>query len=163
MDLYLMRHGIAVPRSTEEPDRDRPLTPKGIRRMRKAAKGLRALKISVDRILTSPLLRARQTAEIVAGVLQLEDRVEVLDELAAESSVKTLLGSLTAYQEMSALLLVGHEPLLGDTASHLLSGSKGVDVELKKGGLCCLEVASPPGGKAILQYLLTPKQLRLMA
>lgn len=165
MDLYLMRHGIAVQGNTPEvsSDRERPLTPKGAKRMRKAAEGLRNLKLTFDRILTSPLLRAQQTAQVVAEVLDIENRVEQVPELAPEGSVQNLLSSLAAYKEKKRILLVGHEPLLGETVAFLLSKGKAAEVRFKKGGLCCMEVDDLPPRKAILHWMLTPRQLRLLA
>jgi len=166
MNLYFMRHGIAVDSidSGEGSDRERRLTPKGIKRMTKAAKGLAALSLTFDRILTSRLERARQTANIVAETLQLANRVQEIEQLSPDCSVKDLLAALEAYAGQKEILLVGHEPLLSGTISFLLSGKSSAAIRLKKGGLCCLEVDSvPPRGNAVLQWLLTPKQLRLMA
>ncbi len=166
MDLYFMRHGIAEiqDESGISSDAERPLTPKGIKRMRKAAKGLLNLEISFDRILTSPLLRARQSADIVAEVLKMGDRVEEISELAAGGSVQDLLSRLGKYRESKGLLLVGHQPLLGETASFLLCKEKGVKLDLKKGGLCYIEMEDLPlEGSAVLHWLLTPKQLRRLA
>ena len=81
--------------------------------MRRAARGLRRLDIKFDGILTSPVLRARQTAEIVAATLGMESRLEEISGLAPESSVEHLLFGLTRYQDREHLLLVGHQPLLG--------------------------------------------------
>jgi phosphohistidine phosphatase len=165
MNLYLMRHGIALPQ--EDPsvasDAERPLSQKGVKRMRKAAKGVRRLEIPFDALLTSPLLRARQTAEIVAGALGMDDRLEEISGLAPESTVEHLLFSLNRYQDRKHLLLVGHEPLLGDTLSHLLGGRQKIRLafDLKKASLCRVEIEtlpSPASGK--LHWLLSPKQLR---
>jgi phosphohistidine phosphatase len=167
MNLYFMRHGIAADRAdggAGSGDRERPLTPKGIKRMHKAAKGLIALSLSFDRILTSPFERARQTAKIVAQALQLEDRVEEIEQLSPDQSVQDLLAALVAYAGQKEILLVGHEPLLSSTISFLLSGKAGAEIRLKKGGLCCLEVASvPPRESAVLHWALTPKHLRQVA
>jgi phosphohistidine phosphatase len=167
MNLYFMRHGIAVDRADtgqRSGDRERPLTPKGIKRMNKAAKGLVTLSLSFDRILTSPFERARQTAQIVAQTLRLEDRLEEFEQLCPDQSVQDLLSGLAAYSGEKEILLVGHEPLLSRTVSFLLSGKAGAEIRLKKGGLCCLEVdGAPPRESAVLHWALTPKQLRLMA
>jgi phosphohistidine phosphatase len=167
MNLYLMRHGIAVDRGDREKpsdDRERTLTPKGIKRLQKAAKGLVTLSLSFDRILTSPFVRARQTAQIVAETLHMEDRLEEIQELCPDQSVQDLLSGLAAYSDKKNILLIGHEPLLSRTVSFLLSGNAGAEIRLKKGGLCCLEVEnlSAKGG-AVLNWALTPKQLRQLA
>ena len=167
MNLYFMRHGIAVDRSDtggESSDRERPLTPKGIKRMQKAAKGLAALSPSFDRILSSPLERARQTAKIVAQTLKIEDRLEEIEQLSPDRLVHDLLAGLAPYSGDKEILLVGHEPLLSGTVLSLLSGKASAEIRLKKGGLCCLEVDNlPPKKKVVLHWALTPKQLRLMA
>jgi phosphohistidine phosphatase len=167
MNLYFMRHGIAVDRADSgagSGDRERQLTPKGIKRMNKAAKGLVTLSLSFERILTSPLERARQTAKIVAQILQLEDRVEEIEQLSPEQPAQDLLSGLVAYSGKKEILLVGHEPQLSSTISVLLSGTSGAVIRLKKGGLCCLQVDGlPPRESAVLHWALTPKQLRLMA
>jgi phosphohistidine phosphatase len=167
MNLYLMRHGIALPQDDPSvtQDGDRPLSHKGIKRMREAAKGVRRLKIPFDGVLTSPLLRARQTAEIVASALDMETRLEEISGLAPESTVEHLLFGLTRYQDREHLLLVGHEPLLSDTADHLLGGRQAANLNLsfKKGSLCRIEIETFPSvSPANLHWLLTPKQLRLL-
>jgi len=167
MNLYFMRHGIAADRADSgagSGDRERALTPKGIKRMHKAAQGLVALSLPFDRILTSPLERARQTAKIVAQTLRIEDRLEEIQQLRPDQSVQDLLSGLAGFATEKEILLVGHEPLLSNTVSFLLSGTVGAEIRLKKGGLCCLEVDGIPAKKrAVLHWALTPKQLRLLA
>ncbi|HEY3167750.1 MAG TPA: phosphohistidine phosphatase SixA [Candidatus Binatia bacterium] len=167
MNLYLMRHGIALPAedSSASDDGERPLSNKGIKRMRKAAKGVRRLEIPFDALLTSPLLRARQTADILASTLGIEPQLEEISGLAPESTVEHLMFGLTRYQDREHLLLVGHEPLLSDTLSHLLGArrSSAFNIQLKKGSLCRVEVdALPAANPAKLHWLLTPKQLRAL-
>ena len=165
MNLYFMRHGIAVDRADSgSGDRERQLTSKGIKRMGKAAKGLTALSLTFDRILTSPLERARQTAKIVAQTLQLENRVEEVEQLSPEQSAQDLLRALVPYSDQKQILLVGHEPQLSNTISVLLSGTAGAEIRLKKGALCCLEVDGlPPKKNGVLHWALAPKHLRQMA
>jgi phosphohistidine phosphatase len=167
MNLYFMRHGIAVDRadsSAGSGDRERQLTPKGIKRMNKAAKGLTALSLTFDRILTSPLERARQTAKIVAQTLQLENRVEEVEQLSPEQSAQDLLSALVPYSDQKQILLVGHEPQLSNTISVLLSGTARAEIRLKKGAMCCLEVDGlPPKKNGVLHWALAPKHLRQMA
>ena len=166
MNLYLMRHAIAVARDEPGVDTDgeRPLSPKGIKRMRKAARGLKRLEIPFDALLTSPLLRARQTADVVAPLIGLEGQIEVISGLTPESSVDNLISDLTGYQNREHLLLVGHEPLLSQTVSFLLGAKKNetLGIELKKAGLCRIEIDGLPADKpGKLHWLLAPKQLRL--
>lgn len=121
------------------------------------------LGITFDSVLTSPLLRARQTAEIVARILGTEDRFEEISELAPESTVEHLVLGLTRYQERKHILLVGHEPLLSSFAVSLLGGQRAINLrlEFKKGCLCRIETENLSAGTpAKLHWLLTPKQLR---
>ena len=166
MNLYLMRHGIAVVADQPgiESDSARPLTPKGIKRMRRAARGMRRLGLSFDALLTSGLARARQTAEIVADALGLEAQLQEISELAPENSVDRLISALTRFKDREHVLLVGHNPLLGHIFSFLISGQNiTVEAELKKGGLCRIEIDGlPPGVPGTLHWFLPPKQLRLL-
>jgi len=168
MDLYLMRHGIATPRE-EHPsmaDAERALTEEGVRKTGQVAHGLAQLGITCEWIFTSPLVRARQSAEIVAQAIGLEDRVEEWPELGAGGSNEALLHRLqTAARRrtLRAVLLVGHEPQLSELTSMFLSGTGNVSVDFKKATVCCLQVGpSLKWGQATLRWLLTPKQLRLL-
>lgn len=167
MNLYLLRHGIAVAQTDPSvgDDRERPLSHKGIKRMRKAAQGLLRLALPFDVVLTSPLLRARQTAEIVVDTLGKGLLLAEVSGLAPDRNVAHLMSELAHYQDRQHLLLVGHEPLLGELAAYLLdrNHSGHLTLELKKGSLCHIEIASSASdapGK--LRFLLTPKQLRLL-
>ena len=165
MNLYLMRHGAAV--AADDPavtnDNERPLTPKGAKRLRRAGRGLRRLHIAFDGILTSPVLRARQSAEIVAASLALESCLEEVSGLAPESTVEVLLLGLARYHDRQHLLLMGHEPLLSKTISALLGGAQSLEIDLRKGSLCRIEVDGlPPSSPGILHWLLAPKHLRLL-
>jgi phosphohistidine phosphatase len=162
-----MRHAIAV--AGDEPgvetDGERPLSARGIKRMRKAARGLKRLEITFDALLTSPLLRARQTADIVAQAIGLNDRVEEISGLAPESSVDNLIFGLARFRGREHVLLVGHEPLLSQMMTFLLTGKKNEssNIPLKKGALCRIEVDGlPPDKPGTLHWLLAPKQLRLL-
>lgn len=168
MNIYLLRHGIAVVRNDPslQTDADRPLTVKGLKQMRKAARGLRRLKIPFDAVVTSPFTRARQTADVVAATLELQSTLEETSELTPESTVENLLCNLARFQNHSHVLLIGHEPLLSDFAAFLLSleHSSKLGIRLKKGGLCRIEVdALPPPARGTLHWLMTPKQLRQLA
>ena len=163
MNVYLMRHGIAQARNDPEvsSDDDRELTKKGAKKARKAAKGLRSLKIPFDRIITSPLPRARETAEIVAKVFDMEEQIEEAAELTPQAPVESLAARLLEYRDCQELLLVGHQPFLGKAASLLLCRNESADIDLKKGGICCIELneldMKKPG---VLRWMLTPRQLR---
>ena len=166
MNLYLMRHGIALPAGdpSAEADSDRPLSRKGLKRIRKAARGIRRLDIPFDVLLSSPLVRARQTMNLVAAALGAENLVEDFSSLAPESTVEKLISALKPYQDRRHLLLVGHEPLLSNALANLLVGKRNsMNVDFKKGALCGIEIdALPPATPATLRWFLTPKQLRLL-
>ena len=162
LELCFFRHGIAVEK--EDPgvtsDAERPLTEEGARKTREAAEGLKRLDAGYDRILTSPWLRARQTAVIVAEVLALPTPLE-LPELAGDRTPEELVNALV-HQHSRRTVLVGHEPLLSATIVHLL----GVEwrLELKKSGACAIELDSlPPRKPATLLWHLTSRQLRWIA
>lgn len=159
MNLYILRHAIAVPRGTRGfKDENRPLTKDGARKMKTAAKGMRALDITFDRIATSPYLRARQTAEIVAEVFDHE--VEIWDSLIPHKDTLELVATLRKFNDKS-ILLVGHEPHLSGFVSLLISGDRDAQIELKKGALCKLTSDDLIHGQcADLQWLLAPAQLR---
>jgi phosphohistidine phosphatase len=168
MDLYLMRHGIAVQREGSQggPDAERSLTDEGLRKTEQVAQGLARLGVAVDWIITSPLARARETAEIAARALGLEDRVQEWPELGAGGSNESLLGRLRAAEHdksFEGVLLVGHEPQLSELASLLLSGTRDLSIDFKKAGVCSLQVGgTPKWGSATLRWFLTPKHLRLL-
>lgn len=166
MNLYLLRHGPAEERDARRypDDRLRPLTPEGCRKMRHVAAGLRALELDFDTWLVSPYLRARQTAEIVAAACGAKPKLQLADELAPEGGMRRLVRRLAEQPaEAHHILLVGHEPCLGELAGYLLAG-KSLPLALKKGGVCLLAVAVPAGpASAVLEWLLTPRQLAALA
>jgi phosphohistidine phosphatase len=167
MDLYLLRHAIAVERGTAgfDDDRSRPLTDEGRGKMERAAKGMRALGLKVDVILSGPYVRARETAEIAAAELGLKKRLKLEPLLAADREPAKMLTLLadTGWREKS-VMLVGHEPFLSELASLLIQAGGGSALQLKKGGLCKLTVLQlRPKPGAQLDWLLTPGQLRLLA
>ena len=167
MKLYILRHGIAVEPGTPgyAKDADRPLTPEGERKLRQIAEAMEALELSFDLILASPYLRARQTAEIIAEALKARKKLELSDSLTPGGSVKKLVELLNRLQPSpESVLLVGHEPYLSGLISLLVSGKETFAVVLKKGGLCKLSTDSLQHGRcAALEWLLTPKQMALMA
>jgi phosphohistidine phosphatase len=167
MKLYLLRHGIAVEPGTPgyANDADRPLTPEGERKLRQIAEAMEALELSFDLILSSPYLRAQQTAEVVAEVLEAGKKLELSDSLTPAGSTKKLVELLNARQPSpESVLLVGHEPYLSGLVSLLVSGRETFAVVMKKGGLCKLSTESlKPGRCAALEWLLTPKQMALMS
>jgi phosphohistidine phosphatase len=166
MNLFLLRHGVAVERDEFDyaGDDARPLTPKGKKQLRHVAAAMRALKLDFDEILSSPLVRARQTAEIIAAELKLQKRLVIADELKPGGDAKKLVQKITGLKKVPAnVLLVGHEPDFSELISLLATGNHGGGFALKKGGLAKLEIQKLRAGKcAILVWLLTPAQMKLM-
>jgi phosphohistidine phosphatase len=160
--LYLLRHGIAVPHAAPDiPDDERPLTSKGVKRMHQVARGLRCLDIELDRIVTSPLPRARTTAEIVADVLGMEDRLEIADALRAEKDAGSIRDWLITRTE-ARLMLVGHNPSLMDLIGLLIAGAPGPPpCELRKGGVAALSTQF--NGHVRLDWLARPSLLRRLS
>jgi len=161
MKLYILRHGEAAERGDPRYpiDADRPLTPKGARRSRALARVLRDLEISFGVILSSPLVRARETAEIVRRGMRLRGRIELTEHLAPMGEVEKLVSRLNDIGPMpEGILLVGHEPGLSSLISLLCTGGTDLSLTLKKGGLCRMEVDSlHPGRCASLEWLMTPR------
>ena len=160
MELCFLRHGIAVPRDLEK-DSERPLTSVGRKKIRAIARSMRSANLSFDLILSSPYVRARQTAEIVVRILQVEKRLQFSSHLAADGRARDLICQLKDFQPAPArVLLVGHEPYLSELISTLLTGRPDLSLNLKKGGLCRLTVNCLHHGRcAALEWLVTPKLL----
>ena len=138
--LYLLRHGLAVPYGTADiADDDRPLTSKGEQRVRSVGRALKRLKVKLDRIVTSPLPRAYRTAEIVAEVLGKSDRIEVADELRAHQDAASVQEWLKTRTE-ERLMVVGHNPSLSQLLGRLVVGPDHPSIgDLHKAGLASLQ------------------------
>lgn len=162
MDLIIFRHGIAEDQSPDGTDAARALTPEGLRKTQEAAAGLATIIQPPQVILTSPKVRAKQTAAILGRVFKVEPR----DEPAlADESLDDILAAIVALRE-ERVVLVGHEPTLSRLIYRLVTGrapATGRDaIELKKAGAALLTVAFDAGrsSAAVLHWLLTPKMLR---
>jgi phosphohistidine phosphatase len=160
--VMLLRHAIAEQTSGSGRDADRRLTGEGKRKLREVAAGMRALELPVDAILTSPLRRAQETAAILAGAYDAGDRVEVTPALAPGSEPDHVLKALGSCRSAFGVVLVGHEPQMGELVSTLLVGTPSlVRVAFKKAGLAGIVVESfPPRAAGVLEFFLTPGQLR---
>jgi phosphohistidine phosphatase len=157
--LFVLRHGIAVAHGTPGvADDDRPLTPKGERRVRQVGRGLKWLGLKVDRIVTSPLPRALRTGEIVADCLGETDVLETTDALRADrgaASIREWLGT----REEDRLMIVGHNPAFSDLVGLLAGCTPGRPaLELRKAGLAAL--ATGPSADMTLQWLARPRLFR---
>ncbi|AIE75799.1 MULTISPECIES: phosphohistidine phosphatase SixA [unclassified Synechocystis] len=163
MELYLIRHGIAQEQSPDIPDGDRQLTKKGKDKTERVAQRLQAIGVEFDLILTSPLVRAQQTAQILMD-RGLSPHLEIFAPLAPEEDIATGIVQLTqAYQHRShrCLALVGHQPDLANWAEYLIFGSPQGKLIVKKAGIIGLTL--PPWdfqpGQGELFLLISPRWL----
>src|SRR5512138_859686 len=125
MDLYVVRHAIAVERGTPgyEEDGQRPLTDNGRKKMKRIVKGLRDLDIRLDKILTSPYMRARDTARILAEGFKMKDEIAFTDNLIPPGNFDKLIDEIVEKYNVDSLALVGHEPMLSQLISFLMTGN----------------------------------------
>ncbi len=162
MKIYLLRHAIAAERDPDKYPDDalRPLTAIGRKKMIKVADALNNMGLQIDLILSSPFVRARQTAEIARKSLHLKkDRLLLIDALAPAGDPGNLIAEIQGKYTVDKLLLVGHEPDLSNLISLLLSGDTSLSITMKKGGICCLSVDGLAAGKcAGLEWLINPGQ-----
>jgi len=162
-ELYLVRHAIAADRGDEWPDdTKRPLTEEGINKFREAASGLAALDVEIDEIFTSPLVRARQTADLLAASLDPKPTMKLLDALAPGHTPAATMAQLAKLAKRRRIALVGHEPDLGELAAHLIGAQRAL--AFKKGGVCRIDVQGLTSKRAgALLWFLPPKVLRKLA
>jgi phosphohistidine phosphatase len=157
MEVYFLRHGIAEARRAGRTDAERRLTEEGRQKLRQVLARGRAAKAEPTLILTSPLVRAVETAEIAAEVLRYKGAIVPADALLPSSSPREVWRELGAHAGEAAILLAGHEPLLSETASYLVGASR-VVVEMKKGALLRIDVEIPKAEpQGVIQWLLTAK------
>ena len=161
MNLYIMRHAEAEDEAESGGDEARPLTARGRERTRDAAGGLRSLGLRFDAILTSPLLRAAETAELVADEYANNPPPQVLPALAPAVSAREALAALSPFARHGEVLVVGHEPQLSKLVALLLTTNGAVAIRVKKGACVALDLpkAIEPG-VAELRWLLTQRHLR---
>lgn len=159
-ELYLIRHGVAEERGDAWPDdKKRPLTEAGTSRMRKSMRGLVQAGIAFDVVLTSPLVRARQTADAVAAAFDPRPPIVVVESLAPGAAYGAVLAEIAKHAKRGRVALVGHEPDLGEITGRLLGARQAV--QYKKGAICRIDLASvPPSGPGALRWFLTPKLMR---
>lgn len=175
MKLLVIRHAIAMDRSQFQAeggrnDDLRPLTVHGARRMKKNARGLKALVASPDILIVSPLVRAQETAEILRSQAWSDVPQLISESLRPERPpkewdswfVKHCRSGGQLDSEACCVAIVGHEPHLSNLISWYLFGESGAGIELKKGGACLLEIPGERSGRAKgrLCWLMTPSQLR---
>jgi len=159
-EIYLIRHGLSEERGEAWPDdTKRPLTDEGMQRLRRAARSLERLGICLDVVLTSPLVRTRQTAEILSAAFSPHPAVLNVDALAPDGSVAGVVAELDKHGRRRRIAIVGHEPLIGELAGRLLGMRPAI--AFKKGAVCRIDVdALPAKGPGALRWFLTPKLLK---
>ena len=159
-ELYLVRHAIAAARGEEWPDDSkRPLTEHGIARFKQVVKGLRASDIEIDEIFSSPLVRAKQTAALLAAGLDPKPAVKVLDGLAPGHAAHAVMTQLAKVAKRHRIALVGHEPDLGELAAHLVGAQRAIP--FRKGGVCRIDIETLTSRRpAALIWFAPPRMLR---
>jgi phosphohistidine phosphatase len=159
-ELYLVRHALAAERGDEWPDDNkRPLTVRGINRFKEVVRGLRSLDVAIDEIFSSPLVRAKQTAELLAAGIDGKPILKYLDALAPGHSPSTTIAQLAKVARRRRIALVGHEPDLGELAAHLIGAQR--PLPFRKGAVCRIDVSGLTGERAgSLIWFVPPKPLR---
>lgn len=163
LELYLVRHGLAAERGDAYPDDSkRPLTARGIARMRKSARALEDMGVGFDVIITSPLVRARQTAEILGEGLKSKPTIVTADALAPAGTPAAVIQEIGKHARRARVALVGHEPNIGELAARLIGARS--PLEFKKGAICRIDFeVLPPKGLGQLRWFVTPRMLRAIA
>lgn len=161
LDLIILRHGEAgtrIPIPNE--DSERALTEKGKEEMEQVARSLRRMKLKVNCIATSPLMRSLETAKIVASGIKKQDKLEMWDELKPEGHRSAFYERLSGLKEESLIIIVGHEPFLSSLIGDLVAGRPSSRITLKKAGAARISInALKPKASGRMKWLLTPKQL----
>jgi phosphohistidine phosphatase len=165
MQLLLVRHAIAVEAAEAGGDDDaRPLSTRGRRRFEPVAAALAALVPDLAQIASSPLRRARETADLVAAAMASAPERMILEALRPGGAPADVVKALAPLRHAGTVALIGHEPSLSALTSHLLAGADRSFLRFKKGGAALLELTGRPRrGSATLVWLLTPAQLRALA
>lgn len=161
-ELYLVRHGLAEERGAKWPDDGkRPLSADGMSRMKKSARGLDRLDVMFDVILSSPLVRARQTADILSAEMDGHPTIVNVESLAPGGTFAALVADLEKHTRKTRIALVGHEPGIGELAAKLI-GSRH-PIEFKKGAVARIDIDQiPPAGPGDIRWMLPPKFMRAM-
>ena len=156
MNLFLLRHAEAIPETAS--DAERPLTERGTKQAKAVGRFCRDHEILPELVLSSPLVRALETARAVAGALDLVDRLKTVDFLKPGMGVESAISSLEKYWDRASVMMVGHEPDLSDLASALL-GSGRDSLHLRKAALLRLSLPKLKPGSGTLEFLLPVKFL----
>jgi phosphohistidine phosphatase len=157
MEIYILRHGIAEDGKPGQPDPERKLTSEGKEKLRRTLACARKAGVSPDAILSSPYTRAVETAALAQDELRVAERIVETNALTPMESAERAWNEIRMHRDASQILLAGHEPQLSNLVSYL-TGSPGVAVQMKKGALARIDVASlGPEPRGVLVWLLTAK------
>lgn len=163
VQLYIIRHGEAKNLEKAVGDEARPLTKKGREKIKEIAKGLKEWNIRFHIVFSSPLLRSKESAEIINTFCSDSNEIMITDSLLPESKFIDLLKLLDGQDGLTKIAIVGHEPFLSRFASYCLSKSKHSFINIKKGGALILEADGPiKPGHCKLSWLMEPRQLVLL-
>jgi phosphohistidine phosphatase len=157
VQVYLLRHGIAEESSESGNDADRALTPEGRRKLRQVLEAASDAGTQPALILTSPLRRALESAEIAQTVFKCKNNLHHSKVLAPGSTTEQVWDEIRAHRDAPSLMLVGHNPLFTELAAYLL-GSKEIQIDFKKGALLRVDIDRfPAEPKGLLRWYLTAK------
>jgi phosphohistidine phosphatase len=157
MELYLLRHGIAEDHAASGHDADRALTDDGRKKLRHVLSRARKASVTPTLILSSPLKRAFETAEIAANELGYSSEISITNSLTPDSSPHRVWTEVRAHRDEPAILLAGHEPLFSATVAWFLGSPRSM-VEFKKAALVRIDFDSlGPEPRGVLQWMITPK------
>lgn len=159
MKLYLVRHGIAVDRLSGNirTDFDRPLTPEGIDETEEVAEALKRLGVKPDLLVSSPLVRARQTAEIFGKKLDCREPIQISNSLQPSGDTTDLYKDL-AKTKANEIMFFGHEPDIGELALRLIHAGNHSTLPFKKAGVCRIDVTQlPTSAPGTMKWMITPK------
>ena len=162
-ELYIMRHGLAVARGSVgfADDAQRTLLPEGKEKMREIAEGLKRVGLELDWVVSSPLVRAVETAKITAESLASTETVDVCDAMRPGGSPEDVIAFLAKRPSRTRVLVVGHEPDLSELAARLIGAGSQANLGLKKGGCCMVSFEEfPPRSPGQLEWWLTPRLMR---
>jgi len=162
-ELYIMRHGLAAARGGAgfADDAQRPLLPEGKEKMSEIAEGLKRAGLEFDWVVSSPLVRAIETAKIIAESLGSTGAVDVCDAMRPGGSPEEVIAFLAKRPGRTRVLMVGHEPDLSELAGRLIGAGSHTHLAFRKGGCCLISFEEfPPRGPGRLEWWLTPRLMR---
>jgi len=161
MNIYLLRHGEAAPAAVGAPDSERPLSEQGERDVRGIVPGLKSLIGQIDFILTSPALRAIQTARIIAAEFKCMGFIHIEPSLAERGGEKKTTDELNRLVGKENVVVVGHSPHLAELARYLTGDESGEEIEIKKAGVLKIYIAGFPGpGEGAVRWKMSPEELK---